>query len=87
VILLCNIISTSLPPPAQVAQEDLYNSLQYYKERKMLLQNSWQNERQELIVKIQVTYADAWEEFEAHEKIQMERAEQQKLCKKLYDKV
>ena len=53
----------------------------------MLLQNSWQNERQELIVKIQVTYADAWEEFEAHEKFQMERAEQQKLCKKLYDKV
>ena len=76
-----------LPTPVQVAHEDLYNALQYYKERKMLLQSSWQNERQELIVKIQATYADAWEEFEAYEKFQIERAQQQKLCKKLYDKV
>ena len=70
-----------------MAHEDLYTALQYYKERKLLLLNSWQNERQELVVKVHAIHADAWEEFEAHEKLQLERAQQQKLCKELYKKV
>ena len=61
--------------------------MQYYKEKKQLLLKSWQCEKEELIVKVQVTFADAWEQHDSHEKLQSERLQQQNLCKKLHNKV
>lgn len=61
--------------------------MQYYKEKKQLLFKSWHCEKEELIVKVQATFADAWEQHDSHEKLQLERLQQQKLCKKLHEKV
>lgn len=61
--------------------------MQYYKERKRLLLKSWQCDKEELVVKVQAIFADAWEQYNNHEKLQSERLQQQKLCKKLHDKV
>ena len=61
--------------------------MQYYKERKRLLFKSWHCEKEELVVKVQVIFADAWEQHDSQEKVQLERLQQQKLCKKLHDKV
>lgn len=61
--------------------------MQYYKEKKQLLFKSWQCEKEELIVKVQATFADAWEQHDRYEKLQLERLQQQKLCKKLHEKV
>lgn len=61
--------------------------MQYYKERKQRLLKSWQCDREELVVKTQAIFADAWEQYNSHEKLHSERLQQQKLCKKLHDKV
>ena len=61
--------------------------MQYYKEKKQLLLKSWQCEKEELMLKVQATFADAWEQHDSIEKLQSERLQQQKLCKKLHDKV
>lgn len=52
-----------------------------------MLLKSWQCEKEELIVKVQAIFADAWEQHNSHEKLQLERLQQQKICKKLHDKV
>lgn len=52
-----------------------------------MLLRSWQCEKEELIVKVQVIFADAWEQHDSLEKLQSERLQQQKICKKLHDKV
>ena len=61
--------------------------MQYYKERKHLLLRSWQCDREELVVKTQTIFADAWEQYNSYEKLHSERLQQQKLCKKLHNKV
>jgi len=71
----------------QVSQEHFYSSMEYYRKRKQLLLTSWQSEKEELVVKVQATFADAWEQHDSHEKLQLEKLQQEKLCKELHDKV
>lgn len=61
--------------------------MQYYKERKRVLLKSWQCDKEELVVKAQAIFVDAWEQYNTYEKLQSEKLQQQKLCKKLHDKV
>jgi ppGpp synthetase/RelA/SpoT-type nucleotidyltranferase len=58
----------------------------YQKQRHSILR-AWSSDREDLVVKVQATFSDAWAALEEHLLKKHTRQQQEQICQELYEKV
>ncbi|XP_028395006.1 LOW QUALITY PROTEIN: coiled-coil domain-containing protein 148-like [Dendronephthya gigantea] len=70
-----------------VEHEKWWFSHKSYQNQQAAIYTAWENNRRDLLLKIKVTFADAWVEFENEKKREDSRKRQVEMCSKLHEKV
>ena len=71
----------------KVEHEGWWFSYKSYQHQLVAIYTAWEKDRRDLLLKVQVTFADAWTEFENEKKREENRRQQVEICEKLHDKV
>ena len=71
----------------KVEHEGWWFSNKSYQHQLAAIYTAWEKDRRDLLLKVQVTFADAWTEFENEKKREENRRQQVEICGKLHKKV
>lgn len=71
----------------QVEHEEWFVAHKFYQEQFSSTLRSWAHDRQDLLIKVKVTFIDAWTAYEEATEKAKTRKKQEHICQELYKKV
>lgn len=71
----------------QVEHENWLLAHKSYQSQRHSILRAWARDREDLLLKVQATFADAWIALEEHMQKRHTRQQQQQICQELYEKV
>lgn len=71
----------------QVEHEEWFVAHKFYQEQFSSTLRAWAHDRQDLLIKVKVTFIDAWTAYEEATEKAKTRKKQEHICQELYKKV